>query len=226
MVHVHLDRVAFQRLAEAVQRRLQPRLGHHLRPRLQQREQQGEFAPAQADRLAGLFHAVGGGVHHQVAVLDHRPAAPGSAAQHGAQPRQQLVGIEGLDDVVVGTTVQPGDAVVDAVARGHDQHRQVRVRQRRGARAALPAAANARQQVQALAVGQAQVQQHRVEGLHAQRRPGRRERAAHIHGITRLPQRGRQATGDTGIVFHHQNAHVVLRARPAVAMLLHYLERP
>ena len=47
-----------------------------------------------------------------------RAAAPG----HGAQTREQFVKGEGLDQVVVGTTVQPVYTVGDPVAGADDQY--------------------------------------------------------------------------------------------------------
>ena len=45
------------------------------------------------------------------------------AAQQRPHPRAQLVGVERLDQVVVGAGVQPGDALVDRVAGGEQQDR-------------------------------------------------------------------------------------------------------
>ena len=58
-------------------------------------------------------------IEAQALVLEHRLAAPGMAPQHGADARVQLVELEGLDQVVVGTGVEPRDAV--AVLRGVGQ---------------------------------------------------------------------------------------------------------
>ncbi len=73
----------------------------------------------------------------------------------------------------------------------------------------LAEAAQAREQVQPVAIGQAQVEQHDVERLHRERRPGRVHGLAHVHRVTGLAQRHGQAAGDTGIVFHHKCAHVM-----------------
>ena len=66
-----------------------------------------------------LDHVVGAGIAQRNAFVNDQ----------WQQPGQQLVGVEGLDDVVVGALVQAEDAVAHAVARGHDQHRQVPLRQ-------------------------------------------------------------------------------------------------
>jgi hypothetical protein len=46
------------------------------------------------------------------------------AAGERAQPCEQLVERERLDEVVVGAAVEPGDPVRDRVARGQHQHRR------------------------------------------------------------------------------------------------------
>jgi len=48
------------------------------------------------------------------------------AAQHGRQAGQQFGHVKGLCQVVVGASVQAGHAVVNIVARGQYQYRQVR----------------------------------------------------------------------------------------------------
>ena len=84
-------------------------------------------------------------------VRKHRFAPAGAAAQQGADARQQLVDVIGLDHVVVGPGVQPGNAVADRVARRGDQDGNMGAPGTQGA-----------QHVQAAAPGQAQVKQHQV----------------------------------------------------------------
>ncbi len=58
----------------------------------------------------------------------HRSTAPGThatrAAQHGADPRHQLLEAERLHEVVVAAEREPAHLVVGAVARGEEQHRR------------------------------------------------------------------------------------------------------
>ena len=70
----------------------------------------------------------------QVADAQRRRAARGAAAQQRAHPRQQLLALEGLDEVVVGAGVEALHARLQRVAGGEDQDRHVVV-----ARAALRA---------------------------------------------------------------------------------------
>ena len=75
------------------------------------------------------------------------------AARHRVHPGQQFVQVERLDQVVVGTGLQAADAVADLVARGQHDHRP-----------GQPARPPVAQQVQAVAVGQLQVQQRQCPG--------------------------------------------------------------
>ena len=112
----------------------------------------------------------------------------------GAQPRQQLVALERLDQVVVGAGVQAADPVAEAVARGDDQHR-----------GRVVALAQGAQHVQPGPAWQAQVQQHRVVGMidQGQLRRGRVGRAVHLPAITL--QRGGDGVAEHAVVFHEQD---------------------
>ena len=59
------------------------------------------------------------------------------AAEQRAQPREQLVERERLDEVVVGAGVEPGHAVGDLVARGEHEDRGARLAARRSRRHAV-----------------------------------------------------------------------------------------
>ena len=65
------------------------------------------------------------GVELQVADGERRLAARRPAAQQRAQPRQQLLALERLDQVVVGAGVEPLDPRLDRVARGQHEDRDV-----------------------------------------------------------------------------------------------------
>ena len=74
-----------------------------------------------------------------------------TAAQQGAYAGQQLVGVIGFNDVIIGAGIQPGNAVTDTITRRGNQHRHRAV-----------AAAQGAQHRQPVTLGQAQVQQHQV----------------------------------------------------------------
>jgi hypothetical protein len=99
---------------------------------------------------AVLAHHVVGQVDFERAELQHGRAVGAAPALHGAQAREQLGRVVGLGEVVVRAGIQPADAVGDLVARGeHDDD------------GALGQGAHLRQQRQAVAVAQVQVEQHR-----------------------------------------------------------------
>ena len=74
------------------------------------------------------------------------------AADQRAHARLQLGELERLGEVVVGAEVQARDPVLDRIAHGEDQHRH-----------AGAARAQALQHLEAVHLGQSQVEQHQVE---------------------------------------------------------------
>jgi len=60
-----------------------------------------------------------------VLVLDGTGALNRPASCEGAQPRQQLGEEERFDQIVIGAVVEPGDAIVDAVAGRQEQHQRL-----------------------------------------------------------------------------------------------------
>ena len=77
-----------------------------------------------SDRRRVARHLARRRVEPEVADREHRGPLGVAAARERAQPRQQLRERERLDEVVVGAAVEPGDAVVDGVARRQHQHRR------------------------------------------------------------------------------------------------------
>jgi hypothetical protein len=129
-------------------------------------------------------------------VLVHGLGAPGGTAQQRADARQQLVQVVGLEHIVVGAGVQPGDAVGLGVARGGDQHR----------RAVEPGAQRA-QHAQAVAARQAQVQHHQVVGVVTQRGVGHVAITHPVDGVMLGAQQVQHGLADHRIVFHQEQAH-------------------
>jgi hypothetical protein len=64
--------------------------------------QQGVFAPRQLHRPAVDAEFAGGDVEAQVAERQHAGGGAAQAPTHGAQPRLQLVHVEGFGEIVVG----------------------------------------------------------------------------------------------------------------------------
>src|SRR5262245_15182735 len=77
---------------------------------------------------------------------------PGPAQQR-ADTGDQLFGREGLDEIVIGTGIEALDTIPDAVACGQHQNRQP-----------TACAANGFYELQAVAIGQAEIEDDRIVG--------------------------------------------------------------
>src|SRR5438128_2369289 len=74
----------------------------------QQMAQEAEFRRAEMDRLARARHPVRGEIHLYIGEMQHLlPGTRLSAPDHGAQPGDEFARAERLDDIVVGTAVEP-----------------------------------------------------------------------------------------------------------------------
>src|SRR4051812_42039454 len=153
-----------------------------------------ELAGGELEQAIAAGGLVRGRVELQVAD-DQRRAAPRRApAQERAQPRQQLLEVERLDQVVVGAGVEPLDARVDRVARGEHQDRHVAV----GAQAAGD--------LDAVDLGQPQVEH---DGVGLEHR-GLVERLAAVGGeadvVALAAQRPAYDVADVGVVLDDQHS--------------------
>ena len=141
------------------------------------------------------------GVESQVA--HHQVGAPsrGAAAQQRAHAGQQLLALEGLDQIVVGPGVEPRHARLERVARGEDEDGHV-------ALLAQPAA-----DLHAVELGQAQVEHDRV-GLEVVRLVERGLTVARDADLVALLVEGTaEHAGDIGVVLDNQ--HPGSSAHPA-----------
>ena len=99
------------------------RVAHQVAQQLELGGREVHLVAAPGDLVAVL-------VHRQVAHDEQRAALVGrdrGAPHQRAQPRDDLLEAERLGDVVVAAGGEPGDAVLDGVLRGEEQHRHVRV---------------------------------------------------------------------------------------------------
>ena len=117
-----------------------------------------------------------------------------AAACQGAHARQQLGQHERLDQVIVGATIEAAQALFQRIAGAEDQHRQ--------ARRAQPG-----QQIEAIAIGQAQVQQHQFATVvfDAARRILQAAHPHHLHAL--VAQGDAHAIAQVHIVFNQQYLH-------------------
>ena len=140
------------------------------------------------------LHLAGVGVEREVADLERGGAARRPAAQQRPDPRQQLLALEGLDQVVVGAAVEAVDAVLGLGPGGQHQDRHVAV----GAQA--PA------DLDAVEPGQAEVEDDQV----GDEAGGDVERLDAVGGgadlVALVAQRAAQDVGDLGVVLDDQDA--------------------
>ena len=185
-----------------------PARAHRAARRREQREDL-ELLAGERDRLPGDRDLVAAQVHahvghrHGVAPVAGRERG-GASPQHGVHPGQQLTGVEGLHQVVVGPAVQALDAVVHLAPRRHDDHRDV---------AGGPDLAA---DVDAVHVRQAQVEQHDV---HPGQVLGDAAAAREPGGGHAVPvQGGTQRGGHPVVVLDQQDVHPSSLPRSASGM--------
>ncbi len=191
-----LDGVVGRRAVPVGDRRDDLLLGHDLAGAAEHELQDRPFAAGERELLLADVGAARLQVHAQVAQAQHAAAARLVAAHQRARARHQLAQRERLDEVVVGAALEPAHAILDGVARGEHQHRQV---------GALRA--HAAQGLEAVDAGQADIEDQQVVGILAH---------GDGHGFAALgaiddPALGTQGTcggiGQQGIVFNEEDSH-------------------
>jgi hypothetical protein len=123
---------------------------------------------------------------------------PARAAQQRAQSHHQLLQIEGLGQVVIGARLKTGHLVLDGAACGEDEHRHI-----------PPLRAPVAQQVDAVAIGQAQVQHAGIKVTAGHVGSGLGHAGRRVAGEAMQFQPGLDAAGHQGVVFDDQNVHGV-----------------
>jgi hypothetical protein len=132
------------------------------------------------------------------------PTCSSEPTQQRPDPRRDLVERERLDEVVVGPLVEAGDPVVDGVARGEhqDPRRGHLVGRRQGGIGADPPA-----QVEAVGVGQVEVQAHQVVRGDRQSLHRLGTVVGHVDGVALAPEPPGQRVGQVDLVLDHQQPH-------------------
>ena len=169
------------------------------------------LAPREVDQLARQARLATAGVEAQRAMLDHVHATAGDPAQQGVQARGQFAQVERLEQVIVGTGLQAIDTIGDGIAGGEHQYRQ-----------GLAFFAQAAQQLEAVFVGQAEVEDHHVELRGLQHCPRIGGVANPVHGQALSGEAGADAGGDQVVVLAEQNVH---GGAPGVVWLVLHLGR-
>jgi hypothetical protein len=119
---VHVD-AAVEGLEAVAAHALHQRVaGHHAPCILCERQQQRELVSGERTLLARDPHRERVPVDFQTAEAQHGHFSVASA-EDGAQPREQLAGVEGLREVVVGAELETDDAVGVLAPGGEHQDR-------------------------------------------------------------------------------------------------------
>ena len=118
------------------------------------------------------------------------------AAPDRVQPGFEFAVIEGLDQVVVGSEAESGQLVVDRILRGQHQDRRHRAR-----------APHLGEQLGAAAVGQVDVEDHRVVALDGEAGAGVGHIAGPVAGKPRAREPALRRLRELVRVFHQQHAH-------------------
>src|SRR5437868_3016218 len=157
--------------------------------------EQLELALGQLDGSIRADDLMGVGVEPQVADDQRRGAPRRPAAQQRAQPGEQLLAFERLDDVVVGARVQALDPLLEPVAGGEHEDADV-----------VLALAQLLGDLDAVELGQPEIQQDHVgqEGMRLIQRIHAVAREAHV--VALHPQRTLERERDLVVVLDHEHA--------------------
>ena len=171
-------------------------LGHRTIAVAHQELEQRVFLGLQVDRACRARRTLRRiGVHLEVGHAQHalaRRAAP----EQGTEPRRQLGERERLGHVVVGPGIEPGDALVERVLGGEDQHRQRRLPRPDVAEHLEPGPAR-----------QHQIEHDGVVVDGARLVAGVRAVVQDVDGVAFLLEAGLDEAGDLPVVLNHEDAH-------------------
>src|SRR5690554_6710723 len=125
-VHIDLDGIVRHLLAPAAQVVDELFLADQATGLEDEDLEQADLARRELHHLAVDAHDAVGLVVFEAAEAD-APGLTGAAPRERAHARLELGQFEGLGQIIVGTRIEPAYAVLDAVLRGQDQHRQRRL---------------------------------------------------------------------------------------------------
>ena len=169
----------------------------HLTPVREQTLQQLPLGPGQQDLTITPPRLMSAGVHTKIRHLQNPVVLPRHAAPHqGADPRQQLLELEGLHQIVIRAGVETGNAITGQLTSRQHQDRNL-----------ITLATKPPRQLQPGDPWQADVQHHAVEG-----RQGERDhRVLASRGVRDLVtlehHRPKQTCRQRWIILDHQHPH-------------------
>ncbi len=166
--------------------------------------QQPVFMAGELNGLAVDGDAAGAGVEPDRADNEIAGCVTGGATQQRAKPREHLLHVERLGDIVVRARVDALNLVAPAIARGQDQHRH-----------RSTGLAPGLQNRNAVPLGKADVEHNCVVRLGVAAEPALLPVERPVDGVARGLQRGRNLAVEISIVFDNQQSHSGPRVLPA-----------
>src|SRR5665213_563772 len=193
-MHVDLDRVAAHLVAETEQLVDHLLLAHHASLARKQELGQREFARRQVDGNVVVEKPPRDGIEAQPAMRHLAAGVDLRALIRRAHAGLEFGQVERLGHVVVGAQVEPLDALVERVARGEDQYRDVR------APVAQPA-----QHAQAVDLGQRDVEHDDIVTVDGQRLVRGVAVGGVVDGVAALVERAHERRRQHAVVLDHQH---------------------
>jgi hypothetical protein len=174
--------------------------------------EQLELATGVVDRPIATNDSSGDEVHFEVGDFEPKNLGRTTAAQEGANPSEQLRQREGLHQIVVGSSIQSKDSILDPVARRENKYRCLNVPLAERLENLEPAAAR-----------EHQIEHHQVEKLGIRTVEPVLTGGRHDHVVVVGLQGGRQHLRQFPFVFDDEDAHHRACYRPAVASTLTFV---
>ena len=154
------------------------------------------FAAGEIDRLAVHLYGVAEQVEPDAGVLEHRLLHGRVPADEGPDAREQLLAAEGLGHVVVGADVEPLHPIPHRVAGAEDEDRLAEA-----ARAPLL------EEIDPVAVGQPEIEDHQIEGRLGDRVGSVLAGADPPRRVAAFVERGLQEFTEPELIFDDQHFH-------------------
>ena len=195
-VDQHFDSVAGDFLAPAVDALFELRARHDRAGTFEQRVHQVELACRQVDGRTFVHELSRREVELCLRGADGRLRMTAGASNDRPHAREQLAKLERLDEIIVGTEIEPRHAIVESVTRGEHEHRR-----------AIALLSRSPQHFQSRAARQAEIEQHSCVAALRERTLCQHAVAHPIDRQTRLGQRLSQAVTDHVVVFDEQDTH-------------------
>ncbi len=193
---MRIERIGLDLIIESVHRRFQRAAGDRAPLPHRQRLQHQHLPPRQRNRLA---------VHLRLQrfEIELQPAQPQPGGHHrrrstrdGTDARHQLFDRHRLDQVVIGTDIQPLHLVRQPTLGSEHDHRQVR-----------PQRTGSRHEAHAITIGQLPIEQHQLMHRLTQGERSLRQAADHVGDHTLALKPGLQGSREIGVIFDQENAH-------------------